>query len=309
MVFVGLRRLQLDLFMKKIIFAVLLGAAFTASAQNFVEEVTPSARTLAKPVTNLVDFSSELATLTSQLKAKFDAGKTNEADLQENLASINDLIRRHIKDGNREQLARLYLLDAHIYADGLNEPAKARAIWGQIVRDFPGTQAAKGASLSLARLQAQLAAAPEPDVPEGLEIGQKFPGFSETDLAGRPLSVAAYKGNVTLVDFWATWCPPCRAELPNVIAIYKQHHSQGFDIIGISLDDDRNALVNFTQAQGMVWAQYFDGLDWNNKLAKQYNIQSIPMDYLLDGHGVIVGKDLRGEALAAAVVKALADNK
>ncbi|HTX22688.1 MAG TPA: TlpA disulfide reductase family protein [Candidatus Aquilonibacter sp.] len=295
--------------MKKIMFTVLLGAAFTASAQNFVEEVTPSARTLAKLGTNLVDFSSELANVTAQLKAKFDAGKTNEADLQENLTAINDLIVRHINDGDREQLARLYLLDAHIYADGLKEPARARAIWGQVVRDFPGTLAAKGASLSLARLQAQLAAAPEPNVPEGLEIGQKFPGFNETDLAGKPLSVAAYKGKVTLVDFWATWCPPCRAEVPNVVAIYNQYHPQGFDIIGISLDDDRNALVNFTQTQGMSWAQYFDGLDWNNKLAKQYNIQSIPMDYLLDGHGVIVGKDLRGEALAAAVVKALSDNQ
>ena len=141
-----------------------------------------------------------------------------------------------------------------------------------------------------------------------MEIGQKFPGFSETDFAGKPLSVAACRGKVTMIDFWATWCPPCRAEMPNVAATYQKYHAQGFEIIGVSLDEDRNALVNFLPAHGLVWPQYFDGQGWDNKLAKKYNVRSIPMDYLLNRHGIIIGKELRGEELGEAVAKALAKN-
>lgn len=253
-----------------------------------------------------VDFTPALTAVTAQLKQKFDAGKTSEADLADNLAEINQLIFEHAKDGNREQLARLYLLDAHIYADGLTNSAKAGAIWAQVVREFPGTIAAKGAALSLARLQAQAASAPDPNVPVGLGVGQRFPGFNETDIAGQPLSVAAHKGKVTMIDFWATWCGPCRGEMPNVIATYQKCHSQGFDILGVSLDEDRDAVLNFTQAQGMTWPQYFDGQGWKNKLATQYGVDSIPMDYLLDRHGIIIGKELRGPDLGDAVAKALA---
>ncbi len=144
------------------------------------------------------------------------------------------------------------------------------------------------------------------NVPEGLDIGQRFPRFYEVDLTGKTLSVSDHLGHVTMIDFWATWCPPCRAEMPNVIATYGKYHDQGFDIIGISLDDDLNALQAFTQKQGMPWQQYFDGLVWNNNLVKRYGVNSIPMDYLLDRNGVIIGKALRGAGLGNAVAKALA---
>jgi thiol-disulfide isomerase/thioredoxin len=267
-----------------------------------------SSRVLADDTTNKTDFASEVTAATARLKEKFDAGKTTESDLAGNLKDINALIIKHFKDKDREQLARLYLLDAHIYADGLKDTAKARAIWAQVARNFPNTLAAQGAYLSLARLDAQIAAEPDPQVPTGLAVGQKFPGFNEKDLADRPLSLAAYRGKVTLIDFWATWCGPCRAELPNVTAIYQNYHMQGFEIIGVSLDQDRAYVANFIQAQGMAWAQYFDGQGWDNKLAKTYGVHSIPMTYLLDRHGVIIAKSLRGEELASAVAKALAKN-
>ena len=296
--------------MKMLLLALCLASAFAAWGQtnsatsaSTLELVKPG---IPKSSLKGVDFSPELAAITEQIKAKFAAGLTNWGDLKTNHQVIHALILQHFKDGNREQLARLYLLDAHIFADGTGDIARARAIWNQVVRDFPGTVAARGAAISLDRLDAQLAAEPDPSIPEGLQVGQKFPGFTAADLAGDPLSVAGHRGHVTLVDFWATWCGPCRGEMPNVIATYNQYHSQGFDIIGISLDSDRDALASYTQAQGMTWPQYFDGLAWHNKLAVFYGVNSIPMDYLLDTHGIILGKELRGAALPAAVAKALA---
>jgi hypothetical protein len=94
--------------------------------------------------------------------------------------------------------------------------------------------------------------------------------------------------------------------MPNVIAAYQKYRPWGFDVIGISLDEDRSAVVNYTASAGMTWPQYFDGQGWDNKLAKQFGVDSIPMSYLLDRNGVIVGKGLRGPALDEAVNKALA---
>jgi len=138
--------------------------------------------------------------------------------------------------------------------------------------------------------------------------GAAFPAFDEKDASGNPLSLAAFGGKTVLVDFWATWCGPCRGEVPNVVATYKKYHSKGFEIVGVSLDQDKQKMLDYTSQQGMVWRQFFDGQGWKNKLAVQYGVQSIPATFLLDGKGKIIGKDLRGEALTAAVGKAVEGN-
>ena len=146
---------------------------------------------------------------------------------------------------------------------------------------------------------------PEVQVPEGLEVGKKFPGFEVMDLSGQALSVAGFRGKVVLLDFWATWCGPCRQALPDVQATYQQFHSQSFEVIGISLDEDRKTLDRFIQQAGLPWPQYFDGGGWDNKLAKQYGVRSIPATFLLNQRGVIIAKNLHGDDLARAVARAV----
>ena len=110
---------------------------------------------------------------------------------------------------------------------------------------------------------------------------------------------------MVLVDFWATWCPPCREEVPSVVAAFKKYHDKGFEVVGISLDQDKDALLAFTKAKGMVWPQYFDGKGWDNEISSRFGINSIPAMWLLDKKGMLVSTDAR-EDLDGGIAKLLA---
>jgi thiol-disulfide isomerase/thioredoxin len=184
----------------------------------------------------------------------------------------------------------------------INDYDKGGESLKQLKADFPETQAGKNVDKVLASFDQHKEAM---KIQLALKPGVVFPDFNEKDLAGEPLSIAKFKGKVVLVDFWATWCGPCVAELPNVLAAYKKYHDKGFEIIGISLDQDENALKSFIKEKGMVWPQYFDGKSWDSKLGQKYGLNSIPMTFLLDQEGKIVAKGLRGSALDAQLAKLL----
>ena len=135
------------------------------------------------------------------------------------------------------------------------------------------------------------------------EVGRVL-DLKYTSVDGKSIDLAKMHGKVVLVDFWATWCPPCRGEVPNVVAAYKKYHDQGFDILGVSLDQDKEALLSFTKDNGMVWPQYFDGNGWDNAVSKSFGIDSIPAMWLVGKDGKLITKDAR-EDLAGQVEKAL----
>ena len=124
------------------------------------------------------------------------------------------------------------------------------------------------------------------------------------------MTLAQYKGKVTLVDFWATWCGPCREELPNVVSVYGKYKPKGFDVVGVSLDDkaDKSKLMKFTVANKMPWRQVFDGAGWESKIAKNYGVKAIPFTLLIGKDGKIAAVNPRGPELEPAVKAALAAN-
>jgi peroxiredoxin len=140
-------------------------------------------------------------------------------------------------------------------------------------------------------------------------IGLNAPAkaFALKDIKNKNVSLSILKGKVVLLDFWATWCPPCREEIPNLKAYYAEFKNQGFEIVGISLDKDREALDKYLAEQGINWLITFSGLEWKDETATLYGVNSIPSTWLIDRQGVLRHFDLRGESLKAAIVALLGE--
>jgi len=238
--------------------------------------------------------AEQLTSIDHRIVAKYKNGQRSEKDLADEFKEIDALLVEH-KGDSQDDRAAIVHLKAAVYKLVVKDDKKYDDLLAQIVRDFPDSKL--GIELKhkeeIQKMQA------------GLNEGTQFPDFKEKDVMGKPLSVADYKGKVVLIDFWATWCGPCKAELPNVLKTYGKYHSKGFEIIGISLDDDKSKLTTFTAQNKMTWQQFFDGQGWKNKLAVKYGVEAIPMTYLLGGDGKIIGKNLRGDELEKAVAAAL----
>jgi thiol-disulfide isomerase/thioredoxin len=177
------------------------------------------------------------------------------------------------------------------------------------IEDAKGTWTALGAAFGEhPRAGGQIKSIVEGELTELALIGQAPKAFAVKDLEDKDLSLEMFKGKVVLIDFWATWCGPCIAELPNVIEAYKKYHGKGFEIVGISLDkEDKTVLEKFLASHpDMKWPQFYDGKFWKNELAQLYEVKSIPATYLLDQDGKVYRVGLRGKALDKAIEKLLA---
>jgi len=210
---------------------------------------------------------------------------------------LEEFIREGDEDDERVGYAHFYLAESYKNMDKYPEAQKEYRIFVD-----------KYAHLSAQYLGAAQAAMDDLPALKQLSIGGDPIPFSVKDTGGKTLSLEKYKGKVVLLDFWATWCMPCKVEMPNVIRIHKKFNKKGFEIIGISLDSDARALENFIKENEIAWPQYFDGKGWQNDVAGKYRVRSIPATYLIDKKGKIRYRSLRGTELEKAIEVLLSES-
>ncbi|ANE53200.1 TlpA disulfide reductase family protein [Flavisolibacter tropicus] len=136
-------------------------------------------------------------------------------------------------------------------------------------------------------------------VDQNTSIGRYAMDFTQNDTSGNPVSLSSFKGKYVLVDFWASWCKPCRAENPNLVKAYNKYKDKNFTILGVSLDapEGKGRWIKAIHDDGLTWNHVSDLKFWKNEVAVQYGINSVPQNLLIDPQGKIVAKNLRGEAL------------
>lgn len=145
------------------------------------------------------------------------------------------------------------------------------------------------------------------DKRRAVAVGQPAPAFTQNDVNDHPVKLSDFKGKYVLIDFWASWCKPCRAENPTVVKAYHQYKDRDFTVISVSLDRPgrKEDWVKAIQADGLEWTQVSDLQFWNNEVAKLYGVHSVPQNFLLDKEGKIVAANLRGEELGKTLEKVL----
>lgn len=140
---------------------------------------------------------------------------------------------------------------------------------------------------------------------ENVAVGKMAPDFTMNDIDGNPVSLSSFKGKLILVDFWASWCGPCRRENPHVVKLYTEFKDKGFDILGVSLDKKKDAWLKAIEDDKLTWNHVSDLKGWGNEAAKLYVVSGIPHTVLIDAEGKIVAKNLRGDDLHNKVAELL----
>ena len=143
-----------------------------------------------------------------------------------------------------------------------------------------------------------------------IEVGETAPDFTAPSINGSDvtLSEEVSQNNVTLLDFWAAWCRPCRVENPNLVRLYKAYNKDGFDIIGVSLDRTKEQWEQAVEDDNLLWTQVSNLNFWNDPIARRYSIRAIPQSFLINKEGVVIGKNLRGNDLEESIKLALSLN-
>lgn len=260
---------------------------------------TVSGTTLNKDQQEMVNAMFGFKKTEINLNSAFKKAEGNEPEIAKIRAEFAamDKKRNDTRDAfissHLNSLVALNLLRSSI--NPLQELPKAESTFNRLSPEVKATKAA--AAYKRQMLEAKV-----------LAVGGTAPEFTLKNTNGQDIALSSFKGKYVLIDFWASWCGPCRRENPNVIKAYDQYKTKNFTILGVSLDGGENAKDKWVQAiakDGLKWEQVSDLQGWNSGVAKLYKVTAIPANFLLDPNGKIIGRDLRGAELAAKLSEIL----
>lgn len=251
------------------------------------------------------DISDPIRARNQSMGQEFMAART--AGDSTRMTAIQEEFQKIVDDGNLENLEAIKkhndvvtsaaILENLIKTKGIEAP-KAQELYDNFTEPVKNSRIGKSIK---DLLKSSMATA----------IGSMAPEFSAPNPEGKTLSLKEMKGKVTIIDFWAAWCGPCRRENPNVVKVYEKYHEKGLEIIGVSLDgnprqkDAKGEWIAAIEKDGLTWHQVSNLNYFDDPVAKQYNIQSIPATFILDSEGKIIAKNLRGPALEAKMAELL----
>lgn len=223
-----------------------------------------------------------------QYKASLTKDTALERALGEHMNFLFDDMSKRIKllvRMNQHTPVLMYALD---YLHPIREKELILAEVARLSKEYPWLAEAREKKTDMAAAEA---------IAKKTGIGATAMNFTQNNTDGKPVKLSDYRGKYVLLDFWASWCGPCRAENPNVLDNYEKYHAKGLEILAVSLDDKKDAWLKAIKDDGLEWAHVSDLKGWKNQVAKEYNIRAVPSNFLIDKEGKIVAVDLRGEEL------------
>jgi len=281
--------------------SVLLGNARLYSAETTYKLETPTDAPPVEAVSATTNSAVEDAInhLVRRSMAKIQLAKPHESDFAAIFAEYDSLLAQNTKT-NDDRL-NILIEKGKLYWT-LDDPINAYKVFKLVSEEYPDVVLENSTTDFLAMLKDQ---SQRKQIRDTLTPGAPFPDFNGKDLQNKPLSLANYKGKVVLVDFWATWCPPCVASVPEIQKLYNKYHSKGFEVVGISLDEEKDALEKFVKVRKLPWPQHFDGNRFDGPMALKYGVNQAPTTYLIGRDGKIIKEITPADELDEEIANAL----